>query len=65
MLALSIMLVRGESMGVEFEYEFLRERLREIRSRLARRDRLDLHELSRLKTEASSIEKALKDMRPR
>jgi hypothetical protein len=47
----------------EFEYEFLRERLRSIRLRLARPERLSLAEITALKAEALSLERAMASMR--
>ena len=50
-------------MSAEFEFEFLRERLRAIQDRLARPKGLDAGELARLKAESLGIEKTVKSMR--
>lgn len=49
-------------MTAEFEFEFLRERLRAIQDRLVRPKGLDAGELARLKREALAIEKTIKSM---
>ena len=49
-------------MTADFEYEFLQERLRAIRSRLSRPDRLQWQELANLKAEYESIENIVKAM---
>ena len=50
-------------MSAEFEFEFLRERLRAIQDRLVRPKGLDAGELAQLKAEALAIEKTIKSMR--
>jgi hypothetical protein len=47
-------------MTADFEHEFLRERLRAIRSRLSRPVRLKPQELANLKAECQAIENILK-----
>ena len=51
------------SSSAEFEFEFLRERLRAIQDRLVRPKGLDAGELTQLKAEALAIEKKIKSMR--
>lgn len=47
-------------MAADIEVAFLKERMRDIRSRLARADRLGLHELNSLKSEYEAIQKIVK-----
>ena len=50
-------------MSADFEYDFLRERLRGIQARLARPKGLGAGELARLKREALAIESTITSMR--
>lgn len=49
-------------MSADFEFEFLQERLKAIRVRLARPERLGLPELNSLKAEYDAIAEVLRTM---